>query len=476
MSIPASNTTDRDTQSVITQQHEGRITFRNKAVPAPIQRRPTEIAQPKLEISLRRPNVLGFVAILVLLGGFGSWATLANISGAVIAAGELEVEQRRQTLQHVDGGILQTIRVAEGDRVEAGQTLMQLDGTRLRAEFAIMEAQYFETVARISRLIAERDHADTVDFPPALIKAAERRPDIAELMIGQDALFEARRATHQQRIEQLEQRQIQIRRLVSGIDAQLVATETQKEIAGEELVSQTSLTEMGLTTSTRLNAIRREVAERTGQLGDLTARRAEAMDRISSVSLEVLALNSTRQEEAITLIRELQVTQRELLEQLQVQRERIDRLDIRAPTSGIVYGLEVNTIGAVLAPAEQIMSIVPQDQPLVVAARIEVNDRDRVYPGQHVKLQFPAFSSRTMQDIGGEIVHVSADAFVDDRTRSSYYKAQIQLNEDDLVYLEGRQLVPGMPVSAFAQTESRTPLDYLIKPFSDYFQKAFREE
>ena len=170
------------------------------------------------------------------------------------------------------------------------------------------------------------------------------------------------------------------------------------------------------------------------------------------------------------------MAQRELQEQLQVQRERIDRLDIRAPTAGIVHGLEVTTLGAVLEPAQQIMSIVPQDQPLVVAARIDVTDRDRVFPGQHVKMQFPAFSARTMQDIGGHIVHVSADAFVDDRTRSSYYKAQIRLDENDLVHLEGRQLVPGMPVTAFAQTEARTPLDYLIKPFADYFQMAFREE
>jgi HlyD family secretion protein len=467
---------DEAVQGAVAPQSQSRISFPRDMPATPERRRMAPVTAPRLELSARKPNLLGFVAILALLGGFGSWAMLANISGAVIAAGELEVEQRRQTLQHVDGGILQTILVAEGDRVEAGQTLMALDGTRLRAEFAIMEAQYHEALARISRLVAERDQAAAVDFPPALIEAAARRADVAELMEGQAALFQARRETHLQRITQLEQRQSQILTLVAGIDAQIAAAEAQKAIAEEELTAQASLTEMGLTTSARLNALRREVAERTGQAGDLTARRAEAMDRVSSISLEILALDSTRQEEAIAQIREAQGTQRELAEQLQVLRERIDRLDIRAPTAGIVYGLEVNTIGAVLEPAERIMSIVPQDQPLVVAARIEATDRDRVFPGQPVKLQFPAFSTRTMQDIGGEIVHVSADAFVDERTRQSYYKAQIRLNEGDLVHLEGRQLVPGMPVSAFAQTEARTPLDYLTKPLADYFARAFREE
>jgi HlyD family secretion protein len=441
-----------------------------------IEQRSKGLRQPPLDLSLRKPNILGFLAIIALLGGFGSWAMLANISGAVIAAGELEVEQRRQVVQHIDGGIVDAILVVEGDHVAAGDTLIRLDGRRLRAEFAIVEAQYLETLARIARLTAEGSNAEIIEFPQRLLAASAGRADVAELIVGQEALFQARLTSHRQRIEQLEQRQVQINSLVAGIDAQLGAVQQQFEIASEELSTQSSLAAQGLATSARRNALQREVAERTGDIGDLVSRRAEAMERITSVSLEMIALNSVRQEEAISQQRELLVAQRELYEKLQELGERINRLDIRAPSSGIVHGLEVSTIGAVLGSAEQIMFIVPQEQPLVVAVQVEATDIDRIYAGQTVTLQFPAFSSRTMPEVKGEILHISADAFMDERTRSSYYRARIRLNESDLVHLEGRRLVPGMPVTAFAQTQARSPLDYLTKPLTDYFLRAFREE
>lgn len=446
-----------------------------RAVGAPI-RSGNPPAVPALKLSLRKPKVIGYLAIIALLGGFGSWATMANISGAVIATGELEVEQSRQIVQHVDGGIVRAILVREGDQVAANQTLIELDGTRLRGEFAIVETQYFEAMARSARLAAERDAVDEIDFPEALRRAASQRAEIAELMAGQEALFVARLTTHRQRIEQLQQRQIQIRSQVAGIDAQIEAVQAQLDIAREELSGQASLAERGLTTNARLNALQREVAERAGMLGDLVSRRAEAMERIASVSLDVIALNSTRQEDAIAQLRELLALQRELHEQRGVLDDRIRRLDIRAPAAGVVHGLEVSTVGAVVRAAERIMAIVPQDQPLVVAAQIETNDIDRIYPGQRVILQFPAFSSRTMPEVGGEVIHVSADAFVDERTLRSFYRVRIRPNEDDLAELEGRHLVPGMSVTAFAQTDARSPVDYLTRPLADYFRRAFREE
>ncbi len=451
-------------------------TARADLVPGKITRPPRSNTQPPLGLSSLKPNLLGFLAIMILLGGFGSWASFASISGAVIAMGELEVEQRRQVVQHIDGGVVEAILVAEGDYVSAGDTLLILDGARLRAEFAIVEAQYLETHARIARLNAERDISDAIIFPKFMLVASEGRADVAELMTGQDALFRARLSTHMQRIEQLEQRKVQIHSLVGGIEAQIGAVETQLEIAQEELQAQETLTERGLATTARQNALQREVAERTGHSGDLLSRRAEAMERIASISLEVIALNAMRQEESISQLRELHAAQRELSEQLEILRERINRLEVRAPSSGLVHGLEVNTIGAVLGSGERIMFIVPQDQPLVVAVQVEAADIDRVYPGQAVTLQFPAFSARSMQEIRGEIIHVSADAFVEDRTSNRYFRARIRLNEKDLMRLNGRQLIPGMPVTAFAQTEDRSPLNYLTKPLADYFLNALREE
>jgi HlyD family secretion protein len=222
---------------------EGKQVSLAHSAPRPVDRYPKDSPLPPLGLSSRKPNVLGFAAILLLVGGLGSWAVLANISGAVIASGELEVDQRRQTVQHLDGGIVKALHVTDGDQVSVGQTLVELDGSRLRNELAIVETQYFETLARTDRLMAERDDADAIRFSVELIDTAKGRPDVADLMDGQGALFEVRLITHRQRIVQLEQRQVQLRSVVDGIQAQISAMETLLEIARDELLAQASLTE-----------------------------------------------------------------------------------------------------------------------------------------------------------------------------------------------------------------------------------------
>lgn len=447
----------------------------NRAFPTPRPAPRESVEEQGLELSFRKSNFLGLFALLLLVGGLGSWAAFAEISGAVIAQGELDVEQSRQIVQHVDGGIIDDILVAEGDRVEAGQILLRIDGSRARAELAIVEAQYLEAAARIARLSAERDQLDEIAFPASLLEAAETRPYVAELLSGQVSLFEARLKTHRQRIEQFDQLRNQIMSLVSGIDAQIGSAEQQLEIARNELQTQEDLVQRGLTTNARLSFLQREVAEHAGNLGDLVARRAEAMERVASTALDSLSLVATRQEEAIAQLRELSVSGREAAERLQVTRERMARLDVRAPTAGIIYDLNVNTTGAVIGAAEALMYIVPQDQPMVAVSRIEANDIDRVYVGQSVNLQISAFSSRIMQAINGEIIHVSAATFHDDQSRQSYYRARIRIDAEDLKILGGRQLVPGMQVVAFIEAEARSPASYLLNPLADYFSRSFRE-
>jgi HlyD family secretion protein len=431
---------------------------------------------PELRLSYRKANLLGLLAVLLLLGGFGSWAAVAPISGAVIANGELEVERNRQIVQHVDGGIVEEILVSEGDRVQAGQVLLRLEGSQLRAELAIIEAQHFETLARIARLAAERDQGPAIEFPADLRETAATRAEVAELVAGQESLFAARLTTHMQRLEQLDQRQKQILSLVTGVEAQMLAVEQQLEIARGELESQERLVEGGLTTTGRMNALQREVAEKAGMLGDLMARRAEAMERVSGASLEALGLVSLRQEEAIAELRELSAVERDLRERLRAVTERMSRLEVRAPVAGVIHGLTVNTVGAVLRGAEPLMFVVPQDRPLIAATRIETNDINRVYVGQPVSLQFPAFSSRRFPALAGEVIHVSADAFLDERTRLSHYRVRIRIVDEELDAAERQRLVPGMPVIAFATTEDRSALSFLVSPLADYFRKSFREE
>ncbi len=425
--------------------------------------------------SARRPLFIGFAALFLLVGGFGTWSVLANISGAVIATGQVEVDQNRQVIQHPDGGVVEEVLADEGKPVLAGDVLIRLDAKLLRSELAIVEGQLFELMARRGRLQAERDDAGTVVFDEALRELAGDHPKILDLMDGQTRLFDARAASMVNETQQLEKRRGQTENQIEGILSQQQALVQQLSLIEEELASQQDLLDKGLAQASRVLSLQREEARLRGQVGELIANTAQAEGRITELDIEILKLGTTRREEAITQLRDLQYRELELAERRQSLLEQLDRLEIRAPVSGIVYDLTVFAPRSVIRAADPVMYLVPQDRPLVIAARIEPIHVDQVYVGQTVVLRFSTFDSRTTPELNGQVVQVSADAFQDDRTQATYYRAEIVLEEGELEKLGALKILPGMPVEAFMRTNDRTPMGYLVKPLSDYFNKAFRE-
>ncbi len=426
--------------------------------------------------SARRPLILGFFALLLLLGGFGTWAAVANISGAVIADGQIEVDQNRQVVQHPDGGVISEIRVQEGDIVSAGDVLLRLDPSDLTSEHVVAEGQLFELMARRGRLEAERDEAGSITFDPELISAASKSEDADSLMQGQERLFQARLASLDQEIAQMQKRRLQITDQITGITAQQVALESQLALIKQELTSQKTLLDRGLTQASRVLSLQREEARLHGSMGELAASKAQAEGRITEIEIEVLKFGTKRREEAITRLRDLQFRELELQEQRRALKERLSRLDIRAPVSGIVYGLQFFAPRAVVRSADPVLYLVPQNRPLVIAAKIEPIHIEQIYIGQEVTLRFSAFDARTTPELKGRVMKISADAFTDERSQASFYRSEIALLEGEASKLpKGTTLIPGMPVQAFIRTNDRTPLAYLVKPFTDYFAKAFRE-
>ncbi len=426
--------------------------------------------------SARWPLMMGLIALLVLVGGFGAWATLTNISGAIIASGRIEVDRNRQVVQHPDGGVVEELLVKEGDVVEAGDVLIRLDPTQLASELAIIEGQLFELMARRGRLDAERDDSATAEYDPVLLEAAEKSADVRSLIDGQNRLLVARAESIGQEIDQLGKRRDQIANQVEGIAAQQTALTAQLSLIKKELSDQQSLLDRGLAQASRVLALQREEARLSGQVGELTAQKAQAEGRMTEIDIEVIKLGTARREEAITRLRDLQFRELELAEQRRALLEQLNRLDIRAPVGGVVYGLEVFGPASVIRPADPVLYIVPQDRPLIIMARIETINVDQVFAGQDVVLRFSAFDQRTTPELMGRVSQVSADAFSDERTGMSFYRTQIILSEGEQEKLpEGTTLIPGMPVEAYIRTADRTPLAYLLKPFTDYFAKAFRE-
>ncbi|MDU8927617.1 HlyD family type I secretion periplasmic adaptor subunit [Alisedimentitalea sp. MJ-SS2] len=426
--------------------------------------------------SARWPLLIGFLGVAILLGGFGTWAAMTQIAGAVVAPGQIEVDQNRQVVQHPYGGVVADILVDEGDTVEAGAVLIRLDPTELNSQRAIIESELFEMMARSARLKAERAGTDVLDFDPELQARAAKDPDVKELMEGQANLMRARSVSIARETEQLSRQRDQLSSQIKGIDAQAAALKTQLSLIGEELTSQQSLLDKGLAQASRVLSLQREEARLSGTVGELTARKAQTEERITEIEIGILKLDSERREEAITQLRDLRVRQLELLEQRRAVNERLDRLVITAPVAGVVYNMTIFAQRAVISPAEPLLFLVPQDRPLVISAMVDPIHVDMVYVGQEVTLRFPAFDQRDTPDIFGQVATLSPDAFRDETTGATFYRAEIVMNEGEAARLpEGASLIPGMPVDSFIRTDDRTPIAYLLRPLTVYFSKAFRE-
>jgi HlyD family secretion protein len=419
---------------------------------------------------------LGIMTLCVLVFGVGAWSAFASIAGAVVATGKLKVESERQVVQHPEGGIVAEILVKEGDTVNAGDPLVRLDDKLLTADLAIAEGQLFEIMARSGRLTAEADFLPVPQFDPELLAAAESNPKIASLIRGQQRLFTARADTVIRETEQLRERQTQIREEISGAEAQQVALVSQLDFVGQELTDLKELQKKGLAQASRVLALEREKARLLGQRGELIATIAGLKGQISEIEIQLLGLESSRREEAITELRDLEYRVYELREQRDSLLERMDRLEIRAPRPGRVIGMTIFALRSVIRTAEPVLYIVPSDVGLVIEAQIEITNIDQVHPGQAARLRFSAFSARTTPDIAGTVMRLSPDAFSDEQTGRSYYLAQLAINNGELDKLGGVDLVAGMPVEAYIQTGERSPFTYVTKPMADYFNKAFREE
>ena len=425
--------------------------------------------------SARAPLALGYIAIAVLVGGFGAWAALSNIAGAVVASGQIEVDRNRQAVQHPQGGVVLTLDVIEGQRVAEGEVLMRLDPSTIHSNLAVIRAQLNEWRARQARLEAERDLATRIAFPSDLLETAATDPDLADVLEGQRNLFAARAETLAQEVDQLGRRADQIRAQIDGFTAQNQALRDQRSLVLAELENVQNLVERGLSEASRALTLQREAARLLGSIGEIEAASAEAEGRITEIELQVLQQQTARREEAIAELREVRVQQAELIERERVLERQLEDSEIRAPVAGVVYGLAVFGTRSVVQAAEPVLYLVPQDRPLVISTRIAPTDVDEVFVGQSVTLRFPAFDMRSTPELFGQVRQVSADAFVDSASGASFYEAEIVLNEGEASRLGGETLLPGMPVEAFIRTEDRTPLTYLLRPLSDYFNRAFRE-
>lgn len=433
------------------------------------------MTDPSRAWSVRGPILTGVLALVILFAGFGLWSVTTQLAGAVVASGRIEVDRNRQAIQHPEGGRVAEVLVGEGDRVAAGDLVLRLEPGLLTRDLAVARSQFFEVRVRRARLEAERDGAAAISFADDLRTTAATDPDLADLLQGQANLFDARAASLAAESQRLSGRVTQIEAQIAALQAQEGALAEQLALVDADLVRQQDLLSRGLIQSDPILRLQRDAAQLRGSLGEIEARKAEAAERVIETELAILQLTSTQREEAIAELREVRVSEEELRQRVADLDRRVGELDLRAPVAGRIIGLEVFGAQAVVRAAEPVAFLVPEGRPLIITARVPATAVDEVFVGQSVTMRFPAFDLRNIADLVGTVTQISADAFTDEATGVSFYRAEIALSDTEIARLGDRQLLPGMPVEAYIRTQDRTPLAYLIDPLRVYFTRAFRE-
>jgi HlyD family secretion protein len=424
--------------------------------------------------SIRRHVLIGSAVVAFLAVGLGGWASTAEISGALIAPGSVVVDSNVKKVQHPTGGVVGEVRVRDGDHVKAGDILVRLDETVTRANLAIVQKGLIELYARKARLAAERDGADTVVTPKELADKTNN-PDVQEELASERKLFELRRTARLGQKQQLRQRITQLQEEIRGLQAQQDAKTKETELIEQELGGMRELWKKNLISLDKLTALERETARLQGERGQLIASAAQAKGKIAETELQVLQVDQDLSSDVAKELRETDGKIGEYVERKVAAEDQLKRTDIRAPQDGVVFQSTANTVGGVVAAGDPIMLIVPEADNLLVEAKVDPKDIDKVQFGQPVLLRFSAFDIRTTPEINGTVSRVAADTSSDQRTGQTYYVVRIAMTPDQIARLGNVRLTPGMPVEAFIQTGQRTMLSYLIKPLHDQFMRAFRE-
>jgi HlyD family secretion protein len=430
---------------------------------------------PELRGMLRRQTTAIIIAAVLLVAGLGGWAMTTEFTGAVIAAGQLVVDSNVKKVQHPTGGVVGKLNVREGKEVKAGDIVISLDDTQIRANRDIVVKALNELSARQAREEAERDGLDKVTFPADLL-ARQSDPDVAKAVTGEQRQFEIRRTSREGQKAQLRERMTQLRQEIGGYEAQITSKDKQVEWVGKELVGVYELWEKNLIPYTRVTSLEREKERLVGERGQLMAAIAQSKGKIAEIELQILQVDQDMRTEVGKDLAEIRARTAELIERKVAAEDQLKRVDIRAPIDGVVLQLTVHTVGGVITAGEAIMLIVPQTDTLQVEAKIPPQEIDQVRIGQPAVLRFVAFSQRTTPELIGTVVRISADVSEDTKSGTRFYTIRLDVSPEEVARLSAVRLVPGMPVEALIQTSPRTVMSYLIKPLHDQLARAFREK
>jgi len=412
----------------------------------------------------------GFLFIIV-----GCWLWLASIEGAGVASGAVGVIGKPKTIQHLDGGVVAEIRVDNGDMVEKGALLIRLDETVLRSNLDIYKNRLRETVSTRDRLIAERDDLNDIKWEEEIFLRLGFEPQ-QEFRDGQAKIRQARKVTSNGQVRQLDEKIYQFENQIIGLEALKASKMKQSDLLEGELKNMRALRAEGYASDNRVLTLERQIEDFSGQVAEHNAEISRVRNSIAETRIQISQIDREFDQNVQMELREVELSIKDMEQQIIATQQQLSRVEIRAPVSGVVHELGIFTIGGVVPPGGAVMQIIPQNQKMEFEVNIEPQHIDQVYQGQDARVMFSAFNTRTTPELNGKVSRISPNTIVNEEAGMAFYLVNVTVSEAELERLNGQALVPGMPVEVFITTESRSPLNYLVKPLTDNFRRALREE
>lgn len=432
-----------------------------------------------VQTDLGRFGLVGAVASLVLLALLGGWSHLAMIGSAVIAPGHVVVHGQPRPVQNLDGGVVESLQVANGDVVAAGQLLLRLDPTLLQVNLDIYRTRLAELLARKARLEAE--HLGLAMPDVAVLEASGVLHHLGGLSLqrlheGQRQIMAARAEVLRGRAEQLAEKIKQIANQRVGLEGLIAASGEQLGLMDTELGNMRTLARRGLMRGSEVLAMERARADLLGQLAAQRSETAGLMNAVRDTELEILQADRAFREQVVTELREASAEADELVLQIVTTGKQLDRVDLRSPVAGVVHQLAVTGPGSVVAAGATVLQVVPTGEGLDFELRLDPRKIDQVHPGQQARVSFPAFSAHTTPQVAGTVTGISPTSITDPATQVPYYRLMLTIAPVELARLGDRVLVPGMPVEAFLDGGARSAWSYLTRPLAEQIARAFRED
>jgi HlyD family type I secretion membrane fusion protein len=421
----------------------------------------------------RRPARIGFAVIAGFALLLGTWSVAAPLSGAVIAQGALQVEGRRQHVQHPYGGVVLSINVREAQQVRKGDVLIVLSDTQARAKYNVLKQNQLAFLAQKARLIAERDRLPEPDFA----RLMRGRTDLVagvEFVRNEEAILAARDRQYEARLDVIKQQIVQLGQESAGIQSQIEGLTRQADLLAEEMASLRKLAKSKIASRNQVMALESRQSEADAAIASRRAERASIAAKVGEAQLRITEMERERISEATAALQSVDAKLAELGPNLETAADVLARSEIRAPATGTIVGLKVYTEGGVIEAGASLMEIVPRDSPLFVEAKLRLSDISDVKPGQLADVRLSGVPRDIRPKIAGTVRSISADSLADQATNTAYYALQIELDREDLKKA-GIALQPGMPVQAIIETQPRTLAEYLVGPLVDEVTGAFRE-